>query len=70
MKPAGNTVLLELRVPDFELVKEYYGKLGFKVMRQTEPDEKNGYLILKMENNINFNWHPRQISKRALITMV
>ena len=56
MKPAKNTVLLELHVPDFEIVREYYGKLGFKVTRETEPDEKKGYLVLRMENNILRFW--------------
>jgi uncharacterized glyoxalase superfamily protein PhnB len=42
MKPAANTVLLELHVPDFEKVKDYYGKLSFEVLRETQPAAKNG----------------------------
>lgn len=56
MKPASNTVLLELHVPDFEKVKEYYGKLGFEVMREQTPEGRQGYLVLKMEENILCFW--------------
>ena len=48
MKPAQNNVLLELHVPDFGKVKEYYGKLRFKVIWEREPEGFKGYLILKM----------------------
>ena len=37
MKPASNRVLLELHVPDFELVKDYYEKLGFGVVQKQNP---------------------------------
>ncbi|HEX9387746.1 MAG TPA: VOC family protein [Anaerolineales bacterium] len=56
MKPAQNHVLIELHVPDFEKVKDYYRKLGFQVMRETKPEDKNGYLVLKMEDNILCFW--------------
>jgi predicted enzyme related to lactoylglutathione lyase len=56
MNPAQNNVLIELHVPDFERVKDYYGKLGFQVMRETKPEDKNGYLVLKMEDNILCFW--------------
>jgi len=48
MKPAQNTVLVELHVPDFEIVKEYYGRLGFEIIRERQPQGKQGYLVLKM----------------------
>jgi uncharacterized glyoxalase superfamily protein PhnB len=56
MRPAPNHVLIELHVPDFEEVKEYYGRLGFDVMRETKPEGKQGYLVLKMEENILAFW--------------
>lgn len=52
MKPAQNNVLLELHVPDFEKVKEFYGKLGFEVIWERKPEGFKGYLILKMGDNI------------------
>ena len=56
MKPAQNNVLLELHVPDFEKVKEYYGKLGFKVAWEREPEGEKGYLTLTMGDNILSFW--------------
>jgi len=56
MTPAQNDVLIELHVPDFERVKEFYTKLGFKIVWESEPDRFNGYLILKMGNSILCFW--------------
>ena len=56
MNPAQNNVLLELHVPDFEKVKEYYTKLGFEIARERKPEEAKGYLVLKMEDNILCFW--------------
>jgi len=52
VKPAQNNVLLELHIPDFEKVKQFYGKLGFKVIWERKPEEKKGYLVMKMGGNI------------------
>jgi len=54
--PTNTNVLLELHVPDFDKVKEYYGKLGFKVIWEREPEKAKGYLILKMDDNILCFW--------------
>lgn len=48
--------MIEIHVPDFEKVRQFYGRLGFETIRETEPDEKNGYLVLKMEENILCFW--------------
>lgn len=56
MKSAQNTLLLELHVPDFGTVKDYYGRLGFEVVRETKPEGKDGYLVLKLEDNILCFW--------------
>src|SRR3989344_1277286 len=56
MKPAQNNVLLELHVPDFEKVKEYYQKLGFEIIWERQPEGFKGYLILKMGDNILCFW--------------
>ena len=55
--PANNNVLLELHVPDFEKVKEYYQKLGFDVIWERPPEGFKGYLILKMGDNILCFWN-------------
>ena len=56
MKPAQNNVLLELHVPDFDKVKDYYGKLGFNVVWERKPETDKGYLILKRGDNILCFW--------------
>lgn len=56
MNPAVNHALVELHVPDFQKVKEYYGRLGFQILREEEPVGKRGYLVLEMENNILCFW--------------
>lgn len=54
--PVGNYLQLELHVPDFKKVKDFYGKLGFKVAWERKPDRNKGYLILEMENTILCFW--------------
>lgn len=45
---------VELHVPDFALVKQFYGHLGFRVTRQ-EPGP-SGYLVLALERNVLAFW--------------
>lgn len=56
MKPANNSIQIELNVPDFELVKKFYGKLGFEVVWERKPEKLKGYLVMKMGNNILCFW--------------
>lgn len=56
MIPAQNNTLIELHVPDFEKVKEYYRKLGFEIVWERESEGFKGYLILKMGSNILCFW--------------
>ncbi len=56
MKTTQNSTLLELHVPDFEKAKDYYGKLGFKVVWERKRGGAKGYLVLKLENNILCFW--------------
>lgn len=53
---ANNSILLELHVPDFKKVKEFYKKLGFKIVWERKPEAEKGYLVLKMDNNILCFW--------------
>lgn len=53
---AVNNILIELHVPDFGKVKEFYGKLGFEVIWERKPEAKKGYLVMKLENNILCFW--------------
>ena len=54
--PAQNHLLLELHVPDFEKVKEFYGKLGFEVVWERKPEGFKGYLVIKRGDNILCFW--------------
>jgi len=56
MKSARNDVLVELHVPDFEKVKEFYGKLGFEVVWERKPEAKRGYLVMRREKSILCFW--------------
>lgn len=55
-KTAISNVLLELQVPDFEKVKDFYGKLGFEIMWERKPEGFKGYLVIKLENNLLCFW--------------
>ncbi len=56
MAAIQNNAIVELHVPDFEKVKKYYGRLGFKVVWERKPEGLKGYLVLKQENNILTFW--------------
>lgn len=51
-----NKVLIELHVPDFQKVKEYYLKLGFDIVWERKPEDFKGYLVLRMTDNILCFW--------------
>lgn len=56
MRFTNNSVQIELHVPDFEKVKDFYGKLGFKVVWERKPEKKKGYLVIKKDENILCFW--------------
>lgn len=63
MKPANNTILLELHIPDFEKAKDFYGKLGFEVVWERKPEEKKGYLVIKRGDSILCFWPGNEFVK-------
>ncbi|HET9850804.1 MAG TPA: VOC family protein [Candidatus Saccharimonadales bacterium] len=54
--PANNHLQLELHVPDFGPVKDYYGKLGFKVVWERPYEADKGYLVMEMDKTIICFW--------------
>jgi hypothetical protein len=54
--PATNWLQLELHVPDFQQVKDYYSRLGFEVVWERKPEAEKGYLVMRMDNNIICFW--------------
>jgi uncharacterized glyoxalase superfamily protein PhnB len=55
-KPADNNLQLELHVPDFKPVIDYYSKLGFKVVWKRKPEADKGYLVIQRDNTILCFW--------------
>lgn len=50
-----NSLVVELHVPDFKIVKEFYSKLGFKVVSEDIIGKNLGYLVLRLGNTfLNF----------------
>lgn len=58
--------LIELSVPSFEKIKEFYSILGFEQVWQEDPKDMNGYLVIKRGDSVlcffcgneNFYQHP------------
>lgn len=49
---ALSSIILELHVPDFKVVIEFYGKLGFEIIWQKPPKGQSGYLVIKKGSSI------------------
>ena len=47
-----NNLVIELHVPDFSLVRDFYSKLGFVQIYQEETGELPGYLVLQREDEL------------------
>jgi uncharacterized glyoxalase superfamily protein PhnB len=47
---------LELHVPDFNPVKEFYGRLGFSVVWERKPEGYKGYLVMERTGAILCFW--------------
>lgn len=53
MEKIRNNLVIELHVPDLEIVKDFYSKLGFKItMDDRLNDRELGYLTMTRENKI------------------
>lgn len=55
-----NQTLLELHVEDFGPIKQYYQALGFEIAWEREPEEKKGYLVMHLHDNILCFWAGNQ----------
>lgn len=51
-----NELHIELHVPDFAPIKEFYTKLGFSVAWEREPEGYKGYLVMKRDKSILCFW--------------
>jgi hypothetical protein len=70
----GHGTVIELHVPDFDPIREYYGRLGFVVVWEREPEGSKGYLVMKMGSNVlcfwagNENAYQRGFLKNSRVT--
>lgn len=51
-KVALTDVIIELHVSDFDRVRDFYEKLGFKEVWSYPPKEQSGYLVMKRSDSI------------------
>lgn len=51
-----NAAMIELHVPDFGVVKDFYGMLGFETLWETSPEGHHGYLVMRWEDNVLCFW--------------
>jgi len=49
-KPIQNNLVLELHVPDFGIVKQFYSKLGFEVISEDPVAKNPGYLVMRRKD--------------------
>ncbi len=52
MRDLQSDILIELHVPDFETVKDFYCKLGYEVVWEKTPREREGYLVLRSGHSV------------------
>lgn len=50
IKPIKNNLVLELHVPNFNEVKNFYSKLGFKNIYEEPVEKELGYLVMKRKD--------------------
>lgn len=45
--PIKNNLVIELHVPNFSKVKDFYSKLGFRVLSEDPVEDQLGYLVME-----------------------
>ena len=62
MKDLQTDILIELHIPDFELAKKFYGGLGYEVVWEKKPSNRDGYLVIRSGSSIlNFYCGNKQV---------
>jgi len=49
-------VLVELHVPDLDLARSFYARLGFSVVREERPGADGGYLVMERGTSLICFW--------------
>lgn len=47
---------IELHVPDFRAVKDFYEPLGFEIVWERAPEDQKGYLVMRWGKNVLCFW--------------
>lgn len=50
MKPIQNNLIIELHVPDFKQIKDFYSKLGFEIISNDPKGKYPGYMVMKRKS--------------------
>lgn len=50
--PIRNNLIIELHVPDFAVVKEFYSELGFRIISEDPKGNYPGYLVMQREDGL------------------
>lgn len=56
MKDTNNKIQVELHVPDFKVVKDFYCKLGFEVVWLHDEKDAGQYMVMQREGTILNFW--------------
>jgi hypothetical protein len=43
---------IELHIPNFEIAKEFYGNIGYKVVWEKQPNEREGYMVMQSSDSV------------------
>lgn len=66
----NNNLIIELHVPDFEMVKKFYSVLGFKLNKENPTGEEMGYMTMTRKDELgdtllNFYGGDERVSNQA-----
>lgn len=56
MQDTVNNIQLELHVPDFDAVEEFYAKLGFKIVWKRQKHDSGDYMVMQRAGTIINFW--------------
>ncbi len=61
-----NNIFIELHIPDFEIAKDFYSKLGFEVISDDKLIDGLGYFLMERKGTIlNFYGGSEKVYKQS-----
>lgn len=49
---ALSSIIMELHVPNFDVAKQFYGKLGFVEVWSYPPKDQSGYMVMQRGDSV------------------